>query len=292
MVRRHGRILAFALCLAICTGLCIPAMAADYPSDTNSGEITASVTATPDELAAGTDASVTVTVVFSEAIQCSGFNARVSVPAGWSTNGNSVKVTLSNDEAQKAGYNATRNTIAKALTKEYGVNGDEYALVTGFSITYAVTGAAAGEQTVGLTELEVKKVGLDTAYQWETATVAVTVTGAAPVTASYSLGALSLHGKDGESLAAIPAKDFLVTVPVTKTAGEGDCLVFLAAYGESGQFRGLLYVQLEDVPEGATVKVTLPVKNTDGSIASLKAFCVASFGNLTPLGEAAAFPAE
>ena len=292
MVRKLSKTLALVLCAVLCLGLCIPALAADYPSDTNGGGITATVTATPDSLAAGADGSVTVTVVFSEAIQCSGFNANVSVPSGWSTTANDVKVNLSNDAAQKTGYNATQNTIAKALSNEYGTNGDEYALVTGFSITYTVTGAAAGEQTVGLTNLEVKKVGLDTAYQWETATVAVTVTGAAPVTASYSLGALSLHGKDGESLAAIPAKDFLVTVPVTKTAGEGDCLVFLAAYGESGQFRGLLYVQLEDVPEGATVKVTLPVKNTDGSIASLKAFCVASFGNLTPLGEAAAFPAE
>ena len=39
------------------------------------------------------------------------------------------------------------------------------------------------------------------------------------------------------------------------------------------------------------MKVTLPVKNDGGGIASLKAFCVASFGNLTPLGEAVAFPA-
>ena len=200
MVRRHGRILAFALCLAICIGLCIPAMAADYPSDTNSGGITASVTATPDELAAGTDASVTVTVVFSEAIQCSGFNARVSVPAGWSTNGNSVKVTLSNDEAQKAGYNATRNTIAKALTKEYGVNGDEYALVTGFSITYTVTGAAAGEQTVGLTNLEVKKVGLDTAYKWAAATAAVTVSAPPSNAVTLDTAASAAKVKQGESV--------------------------------------------------------------------------------------------
>ena len=124
-----------------------------------------------------------------------------------------------------------------------------------------------------------------------TATVTVRNASEAPAVPAYSVGPLTVRSADGSALSAIPAEDFLVTVPVTKTAGEGDCLVFLAAYGSAGQFRGLLYVQLEDVPEGATVKVTLPVENAGGGIASLKAFCVASFGNLTPLGEAAAFPA-
>ena len=169
------KLLALAMCIVLCLALCIPALAVDYPSDTNGGGITATVTATPDSLTAGADGSVTVNVVFSEAIQCSGFNAEVSVPSGWSTNANNVKVNLSNDAAQKAGYNATQNTIAKALSNEYGTDGDEYALVTGFSITYAVTGAAAGDQTVGLTNLEVKKVGLATAYKWAAATAAVTI---------------------------------------------------------------------------------------------------------------------
>lgn len=49
---------------------------------------------------------------------------------------------------------------------------------------------------------------------------------------------------------------------------------------------------MEDVPVGATVKVTLPVDNTGGGIARLKAFPIASFANPTPLGAGATFGAE
>ena len=121
--------------------------------------------------------------------------------------------------------------------------------------------------------------------------ISVTVTFVPPPAPACAVGALTVLSTAGEVLSAVPAGDFLVTVPVTKTAGEGDCLVFLAAYGAAGQFRGLMYVELEDVPEEGTVKITLPVENDGGDIARLKAFCVASFADLTPLGEAAAFPA-
>ena len=66
----------------------------------------------------------------------------------------------------------------------------------------------------------------------------------------------------------------------------------LAAYSASGQFKGLLYVEVEDVPVGATVKVTLPVDNAAGEIARLKAFAIASFATFTPLGASVGFPGQ
>ena len=53
-----------------------------------------------------------------------------------------------------------------------------------------------------------------------------------------------------------------------------------------------MYVRLSDIPVGATVEVTLPMDNTDGRIAQLKAFSVASFSNLVPIGNLSVFPSQ
>ena len=193
------------------------------------------------------------------------------------------------------------------LSENSAVSGNVLWLDSGFSNGIAVAAGGtiwtaaytvdkdtpSGEYTVSLDVTSIIKDSNKGDKGIGTLTATVTVTNVTPTPEpAYAVGPLTVRSPEGAVLSAIPAGDFLVTVPVTKTAGEGDCLVFLAAYGASGQFRGLLYVQLEDVPEGAAVKVTLPAENAGGGIGSLKAFCVASFGNLTPLGEAAAFPAD
>lgn len=120
------------------------------------------------------------------------------------------------------------------------------------------------------------------------ATCTVTVT--ARQAEEYRLGELIVRDANGAALTAIPRGNFLVTIPITKLASGGNAMVMLASYSASGQFKGLLYVGVEDVPVGATIKVTLPVDNTKGDIALLKAFTIASFPNPVPVGAAVSFP--
>ena len=106
----------------------------------------------------------------------------------------------------------------------------------------------------------------------------------------YRIGVLTIRNSNGEELSTIPATSFLVTIPVTKLTDGGDSLIILAAYTASGQFKGLLYISVEDIPAGATVKITLPVNNSNDNIAQIKAFPVPRFSDPTPLGTARAFP--
>lgn len=122
--------------------------------------------------------------------------------------------------------------------------------------------------------------------------VTCTVTVTARAANEYRIGALIVRDADGTALSTVPHGDFWVTIPVTKLCEGGDTLILLAAYSASGQYKGLMYVEVSDLPAGATVKVTLPLKNTDGGIAQLKVFPIASFENLIPLGTAASFPSQ
>ena len=67
-------------------------------------------------------------------------------------------------------------------------------------------------------------------------------------------------------------------------------MVLLAAYTAQGQYKGLMWVSVRNLPVGASVEVTLPVENSDGTIAQMKAFPVASFSDFTSLGPSADFP--
>lgn len=109
---------------------------------------------------------------------------------------------------------------------------------------------------------------------------------------AYCIGPLTVCDVDGNALAAIPRGPFLVTIPITRLAEGGNSMVFLAAYGADGQYRGLMYVNVRGIPVNAAVEVSLPVDNTDGKAAQLQAFSVESFSNLTPQGAASVFPAQ
>ncbi|MBE7004677.1 MAG: Ig domain-containing protein [Ruminococcaceae bacterium] len=119
-----------------------------------------------------------------------------------------------------------------------------------------------------------------------------TVTVSARVAEEYRIGEMTVRDANGTALTAIPRGSFLVTIPITKLTEGGNTTVMLASYTVSGQFKGLLYANIEDVPVGATVKITLPVDNSKGDIALLKAFTIASFSNPVPIGAAASFPAQ
>ena len=120
-----------------------------------------------------------------------------------------------------------------------------------------------------------------------TATCTVTVT--ARISEEYIINSITIRDNDGATLSTIPIGTSLATVSITNLASEGNTLVYLAAYTSTGQYQGMMWVSVEDLPVDATIKVTLPVDNSDGKIANLKAFTVASFSNLTPLGEAVSF---
>ena len=110
------------------------------------------------------------------------------------------------------------------------------------------------------------------------------------VEATYRINALSVSDMDGKTLTAIPTGSFLATVSITNRASGATPIILLASYTESGQYQGLMYATVEE-PTGATVKITLPVDNSGGKIAQLKAFAVNSFADMTMIGNPVSFPA-
>ena len=107
----------------------------------------------------------------------------------------------------------------------------------------------------------------------------------------YKINEITIKDMSGNSLYQIPQGKFLATVSFTNVSSSADTVIILAQYTESGAFKGLMYIQTEDVPTGSTIKLSIPVDNTSGDIAKLKAFCWASFSSMTPLGNAVSFPA-
>ena len=53
-----------------------------------------------------------------------------------------------------------------------------------------------------------------------------------------------------------------------------------------------MYIQTEEIPIGSTIKLSIPVDNTSGDVAELKAFCWESFGVITPMGNSVSFPTK
>ena len=113
-----------------------------------------------------------------------------------------------------------------------------------------------------------------------------------PFAEEYRIGALTIRDASGAALSAIPSGTFLVSIPVAKLEEGGNSLVFLAAYTESGQYRGLLYVGVNELAPGAGIEITLPIDNAKGDIAVLKAFPVSSFDDPVPIGTPSCFPAQ
>ena len=107
---------------------------------------------------------------------------------------------------------------------------------------------------------------------------------------SYWINSVSVSGTNGNSLSTIPDHSFLASVSVTNRQSNTPLLLILAAYNKQGQYEGLMYVNVEE-SVGTTVTVTLPVDNTSGHITQLKAFAIASFADMTPLGSPVTFPA-
>ena len=105
----------------------------------------------------------------------------------------------------------------------------------------------------------------------------------------YSISGIQPRDASGKKLNKLPKDDFLVTISLKKLVEDSDALVLLACYTDDGQYQGLLYVSVKGMSKNAELELTLPVSNQTGKIKKLTAFTVASFGDMTPLGEAVTF---
>ena len=107
---------------------------------------------------------------------------------------------------------------------------------------------------------------------------------------TYRLNGITVRDTDGKALTAIPKSLFLATVSVTNIASLDSPTIMLAAYTDKNQFTGVFYVTLKS-PIGGTIEATLPVDNSGGNIAQLKAFAVNSFADMSMIGNPVSFPA-
>ena len=105
----------------------------------------------------------------------------------------------------------------------------------------------------------------------------------------FRLEGITVLDGAGNPLQELPAERLLVTVTVRHLKESGSGTVMLAQYDEKGRYQGLLWLTLEEMPQDMTLKVTLPVDNTGGSIAQLKVFLVESLLSPAPVGEAISF---
>ena len=108
----------------------------------------------------------------------------------------------------------------------------------------------------------------------------------------YRMNEITLKDMTGNNLQTIPTGTFLATVSFTNVSSSTDAVIILAQYTDAGEFKGLMYIQTEDVPIGSTIKLSIPVDNSKGDVARLKAFCWESFTSLAPMGNSVSFPAE
>jgi len=108
--------------------------------------------------------------------------------------------------------------------------------------------------------------------------------------ADYRINSITINDMLGKELATIPMGTFLATISFTNVGSSTGTVIVLAKYTDDGAFKGLMYIQAEDVPTGSTINLSIPVDNTNGDVSKLKAFCWASFSSLTPIGNSVAFP--
>ena len=72
-----------------------------------------------------------------------------------------------------------------------------------------------------------------------------------------------------------------------KETGSGTIL--LAQYDSLGRYRGLMWLTLDEMPQGMTLRVILPVDNSGGEIANLKVFVVEDLTSSLPVGTPVSF---
>ena len=105
----------------------------------------------------------------------------------------------------------------------------------------------------------------------------------------FRLEGLSVRTAAGETLQELPAESLLVTVAVKHLKETGSGTILLAQYDSLGRYRGLMWLTLDEMPQGMTLRVTLPVDNSSGEIANLKVFVVEDLTSPLPVGTPVSF---
>lgn len=108
-------------------------------------------------------------------------------------------------------------------------------------------------------------------------------------TEDFRLEGLSVRTAAGEALQELPQGSLLVTVAVRHLNENGSGTILLAQYDALGRYRGLMWLTLDEMPQGMTLRVTLPVDNSSGEIANLKVFVVEDLSSPLPVGTPVSF---
>lgn len=105
----------------------------------------------------------------------------------------------------------------------------------------------------------------------------------------FRLEGLSVRTAAGKELQELPQGSILVTVAVRHLNENGSGTILLAQYDSQGRYRGLMWLTLDEMPQGMTLRVTLPVDNSSGEIANLKVFVVEDLTSPLPVGTPVSF---
>jgi len=108
----------------------------------------------------------------------------------------------------------------------------------------------------------------------------------------YRINEITLTDILGSNLPTIPKGNFLATVSLTNVSSNTDAVIILAQYTSADILKGLMYIPIEDIPTGSTETPSVLVDNSQGDIATLKAFCWESLNSLIPVSNTASFPAQ
>lgn len=108
-------------------------------------------------------------------------------------------------------------------------------------------------------------------------------------TEDFRLEGISVCTAAGDALQDLPAESLLVTVAVQHLNENGSGTILLAQYDSQGRYRGLMWLTLDEMPQGMTLRVTLPVDNSSGEIANLKVFVVEDLTSPLPVGTPVSF---
>ncbi|MBR5283918.1 MAG: Ig-like domain-containing protein, partial [Clostridia bacterium] len=108
----------------------------------------------------------------------------------------------------------------------------------------------------------------------------------------YNIGDITLLDENGNEVDEFAEGVFDAVVTVENLDASDDAALLAALYTAEGQYIGMQTVSIEDIQRGDSGEITLSIDNSEGNVATLKTFVVASDDNMTPMGNTAAVGAE
>ena len=214
--------------------------------------------------------------------------------AGSETEWKALPIAAGNDPLKNAQvyFNSTLDDYYCRISVQVSSGGRVTVDHTTAKVGETVTVTAAPYQGYGLTAVCVDGVEIEgnTFAVTGNHTVSAVFTRVPVVggTEDFRLEGLSVRTA-GEELQELPQGSILVTVAVRHLNESGSGTILLAQYDSQGRYRGLMWLTLDEMPQGMTLRVTLPVDNSSGEIANLKVFVVEDLTSPLPLGTPVSF---